>query len=75
MRDGDLVTQGLDGLVERLKTYRSQGMRFAKWREVYTITDRNPTPLGVHANAEALARYAARVPAGRASCRSSSPRC
>ena len=57
--DGDLVTQGLDGLVERLKTYRSQGMRFAKWREVYTITDRNPTPLGVHANAEVLARYAA----------------
>jgi len=57
--DGDLVTQGLDGLVERLKTYRSQGMRFAKWREVYTITDRNPTPLGLHTNAEVLARYAA----------------
>ena len=56
---GDLVTQGLDGLTDRLKTYREEGMRFAKWREVYAITDRNPTPLGVHANAEVLARYAA----------------
>lgn len=57
--DGDLVTQGLDGLVERLKGYREQGMRFAKWREVYAITDRTPTPLGIAANAEVLARYAA----------------
>ena len=57
--DGDLVTQGLDGLVDRLKAYREQGMRFAKWREVYAITERNPTPLGIHANAEVLARYAA----------------
>jgi fructose-bisphosphate aldolase class I len=57
--DGDLVTQGLDGLVERLKAYREQGMRFAKWREVYAITDRNPTALGIRANAEVLARYAA----------------
>jgi len=56
---GDLVTQGLDGLVERLKGYRDQGMRFAKWREVYAITERNPTALGIHANAEVLARYAA----------------
>jgi fructose-bisphosphate aldolase class I len=56
---GDLVTQGLDGLTDRLKTYREQGMKFAKWREVYNISDRNPTPLGVHANAEVLARYAA----------------
>jgi len=56
---GDIVTQGLDGLVERLKGYREQGMRFAKWREVYAITERNPTPLGIHANAEVLARYAA----------------
>ena len=56
---GDLVTQGLDGLVDRLKAYREQGMRFAKWREVYNITGHNPTPLGVHANAEVLARYAA----------------
>jgi len=57
--DGDLITQGLDGLSERLKTYKAQGARFAKWREVYAVTDRNPTPLGIEANAEVLARYAA----------------
>ena len=56
---GDLITQGLDGLAERLQTYRAQGARFAKWREVYGITDRNPTALGIEANAEVLARYAA----------------
>ena len=57
--DGDLITQGLDGLIERLKEYKTKGARFAKWREVYGITDKNPTPLGVEANAEVLARYAA----------------
>ncbi len=56
---GDLVTQGLDGLAERLKAYKAQGARFAKWREVYGVTDANPTPLGIAANAEVLARYAA----------------
>ena len=56
---GDLITYGLDGLAERLQHYKSQGARFAKWREVYAITERNPTPLGVSANAEMLARYAA----------------
>lgn len=56
---GDMVTQGLDGLAGRLKTYKEQGARFAKWREVYPITDRNPTILGIEANAEILARYAA----------------
>ena len=56
---GDLITQGLDGLGERLKTFKAQGMRFAKWREVYAITEHNPTPLGIEANAEVLARYAA----------------
>jgi fructose-bisphosphate aldolase class I len=56
---GDLITRGLDGLPERLKSYKAQGARFAKWREVYGITDRNPTPLGIKANAEALAEYAA----------------
>jgi fructose-bisphosphate aldolase class I len=56
--DGDLVTQGLDGLSDRLKTYKAKGARFAKWREVYAITDRNPTRLGIEANAEVLARYA-----------------
>jgi fructose-bisphosphate aldolase, class I len=56
---GDLITVGLDGLPERLKGYKGQGARFAKWREVYGITDGNPTPLGIEANAEALATYAA----------------
>ena len=56
---GDLITQGLDGLAERLKVYKEQGARFAKWREVYPIDKHNPKPLGVEANAEVLARYAA----------------
>ncbi len=56
---GDNVTQGLDGLAERLRSYKAQGARFAKWREVYPVTERNPTPLGIEANAETLARYAA----------------
>jgi fructose-bisphosphate aldolase, class I len=55
---GDVITQGLDGLAERLAAYKSQGARFTKWREVYAITERNPTPLGIAANAEVLARYA-----------------
>ncbi len=56
---GDLITYGLDGLAERLQQYKAQGARFAKWREVYAITDTNPACLGLHANAEMLARYAA----------------
>ena len=56
---GDLITQGLDGLAERLQAYKPHGVRFAKWREVYGITSCNPTPLGIEANAEVLARYAA----------------
>lgn len=56
---GDLITRGLDGLPERLKGYKAQGARFAKWREVYGITDGNPTLLGIEANAEVLAGYAA----------------
>ncbi len=56
---GDEVTQGLDGLAARLKTYRELGARFAKWREVYKIGPRNPSPLAIEANAEVLARYAA----------------
>ncbi len=56
---GDQVTQGLDGLAERLRTYKTQGARFAKWREVYSIGAQNPTHLGIEANAEMLARYAA----------------
>lgn len=56
---GDLITKGLDGLADRLITYIEQGARFAKWREVYPITTSNPTPLGLYANAERLAHYAA----------------
>lgn len=56
---GDEITQGLDGLADRLAGYKEQGARFAKWREVYHIGPINPTPLAVTANAEVLARYAA----------------
>jgi fructose-bisphosphate aldolase class I len=56
---GDLITQGLDGLADRLAGYKEQGARFAKWREVYNIAGHNPTALGIKANAEVLARYAA----------------
>jgi fructose-bisphosphate aldolase class I len=56
---GDLITQGLDGLAERLRGYKQQGARFAKWREVYAIDKNAPTEHGIEANAEMLARYAA----------------
>ena len=56
---GDKVTQGLDGLAERLQGYKTLGARFAKWREVYPISSCNPTALGLEVNAEMLARYAA----------------
>ena len=56
---GDLITHGLDGLAERLRQYKEQGARFAKWREVYAIDGLAPTQHGIEANAEMLARYAA----------------
>jgi len=56
---GDLITQGLDGLADRLAGYREQGARFAKWREVYSIENGAPSTHGIEANAEMLARYAA----------------
>lgn len=56
---GDLITQGLDGLADRLQTYKQQGARFAKWREVYAIEKHIPSQHGIEANAEMLARYAA----------------
>jgi len=56
--EADLITQGLDGLAERLVTYKEQGARFAKWREVYPIATNTPSRLGIKANAEVLARYA-----------------
>ncbi|MDQ3085435.1 MAG: fructose-bisphosphate aldolase class I [Actinomycetota bacterium] len=56
---GEKVTEGLDGLRARLEQYRSLGARFAKWRAVITIGDGIPTDGNIHANAHALARYAA----------------
>ncbi|RKZ58918.1 MAG: fructose-bisphosphate aldolase class I [Gammaproteobacteria bacterium] len=56
---GDLITQGLDGLADRLRSYKQQGARFAKWREVYAIEKHVPSQHGIEANAEMLARYAA----------------
>jgi len=56
---GDLITYGLDGLAERLQQYKQLGARFAKWREVYEIAHARPSSLGISANAEMLARYAA----------------
>jgi fructose-bisphosphate aldolase class I len=56
---GEKVTEGLDGLRARLEEYRGLGARFAKWRAVITIGDRIPTGACIHANAHALARYAA----------------
>lgn len=53
------ITQGLDGLAERLVEYKAKGARFAKWRSVYSITGNTPSPLAIRANAEVLARYAA----------------
>lgn len=56
---GDEITQGLDGLELRLKGYKEQGTHFAKWRDVYHITETTPGLLAIQANAEVLARYAA----------------
>ncbi len=52
------ITEGLDGLRERLMEYRALGARFAKWRAVFSITPGTPTPYGITANAHVLARYA-----------------
>jgi fructose-bisphosphate aldolase class I len=55
----ETVTEGLDGLRERLTEYHGMGARFAKWRAVIRITPTLPSPACVSANAHALARYAA----------------
>jgi len=57
--EDEKTTQGLDGLNERLAGYRKQGARFAKWRVVFTISDKTPSCLTIKTNAESLARYAA----------------
>jgi fructose-bisphosphate aldolase class I len=55
------ITEGLDGLRERLKEYYKLGARFAKWRGVYVISKRHPSKLSIFSNADALARYSALV--------------
>ena len=55
------ITEGLDGLGERLVEYYKLGARFTKWRAVYNISDKFPSELAIKSNAQALARYAALV--------------
>ena len=55
------ITEGLDGLRERLKEYYKLGAKFTKWRGVYSITKNFPSKLSISSNAHALARYAALV--------------
>ena len=55
------ITEGLDGLRERLKEYYKLGARFTKWRGVYNISSKYPSSLSIHSNAHALARYSALV--------------
>jgi fructose-bisphosphate aldolase class I len=56
---GESITEGLDGLRDRLKEYQKLGARFAKWRAVIAVSDRLPSATCVEVNAHALARYAA----------------
>ena len=58
---GEKITEGLDGLRERLKLYYKLGARFTKWRGVYNISAKYPSKLSIHSNAHALARYSALV--------------
>tara|TARA_B100000575_G_scaffold76719_1_gene59968 strand:+ start:197 stop:1207 length:1011 start_codon:yes stop_codon:yes gene_type:complete len=55
------ITEGLDGLRDRLKKYYDLGARFTKWRGVYSINEKNPSALAISSNAHALARYSAIV--------------
>ena len=55
------ITEGLDGLRERLQDYYKLGARFTKWRGVYIISKKYPSKLSVHTNAHALARYSSLV--------------
>jgi len=55
------ITEGLDGLRERLEMYYKLGARFTKWRGVYSISKKNPSKLCIHSNAHALARYSSLV--------------
>ena len=57
----ETITEGLDGLRDRLSEYYDLGARFTKWRAVYKISDRFPSSQSIKSNAHALARYAALV--------------
>ncbi|MEC7169245.1 MAG: class I fructose-bisphosphate aldolase [Pseudomonadota bacterium] len=59
--DDETITEGLDGLRERLKEYYDLGARFTKWRAVYKISNKLPSTQSIKSNAHALARYAALV--------------
>jgi fructose-bisphosphate aldolase class I len=59
LAEGETITEGLDGLRERLAEYYGLGARFAKWRATYSITDALPSQYCIWTNAHALARYAA----------------
>src|SRR5438034_4880668 len=59
LTDGETITEGLDGLRDRLEEYRELGARFAKWRATYSIANDKPSEYCVWTNAHALARYAA----------------
>jgi len=56
---GETITEGLDGLADRLKDYHALGARFAKWRAVIDVGPHIPSHNAINANAQALARYAA----------------
>ena len=59
--ESEKITEGLDGLRERLNVYNNLGAKFTKWRGVYIISKEYPSKLAVYSNAHALARYAALV--------------
>src|SRR5437867_2724083 len=59
LAEGETITEGLDGLRERLQEYRGLGARFAKWRAVISIGEDIPSEYCIWTNAHALARYAA----------------
>ena len=61
LSNDEKITEGLDGLKERLTEYYKLGARFTKWRAVYGISNINPSKTSIVANAHALARYAAIV--------------
>lgn len=56
---GENITEGLDGLRDRLKIYFEMGARFAKWRAVFAVSESNPSSACLNSNANALSRYAA----------------